>query len=99
MRMLPLIGLLSAQLLNAQESESLEKRLGDIHVEQTLFHEINVELFVEELRHLSASKYGQEAKPRINFVLIADSQETFSMPVRDISLLELLQLACRSFKV
>ncbi|MBK8038346.1 MAG: hypothetical protein IPK22_14625 [Verrucomicrobiaceae bacterium] len=99
MRMLLLIGLLSAQLLIAQESENLEKRLSGICVERTSFHEINLELFVEELRHLSASKNGQEAKPRINFVLIADSQETFSMPERDISLLELLQLACRSFKL
>lgn len=99
MKRLVLASLLFAQLLAAREASNIEDRLRAVQIDHTSFHEINVELFVEELRRLSASKNGQEAKPKINFVLIADSKETFSMPVRPISLLELVQLGCRSFKV
>ena len=97
--MLVLAGLVFAQLLAAKEENNLEDRLQAIHIDHMSFDEIDVEYFVEELRRLGASTKGQEAKPKINFVLIGDSKETFSMPVRNISMLELLQLACLSFKL
>lgn len=97
--MLVLAGLVFAQLLAAQEASNIEDRLRAVQIDDKSFHEISIELFVEELRRLSASKNGQEAKPKINFVLIADSKETLSMPARPITMLELVQSGCRSFKV
>ncbi|MFO1440346.1 MAG: hypothetical protein U1F81_18645 [Verrucomicrobiaceae bacterium] len=78
----------------------LEQQLERLPVSQTFFHEIELTDFAEELRHLSQRPAtGDKAASSINFVLLASSKETFSMPSRDLSLRELLQLGCEAFKV
>lgn len=91
---------LTVRIAAAAEGERLEGQLERIRVSQTFFHEIELIDFVEELRNLSSRRAtGASAVSSINFVNLATSRETFSMPSRDLSLLELIQLGCGAFKV
>lgn len=91
--------LITAGAVSAQ-GLPLEQKLERLPVSQTFFHEIELREFAEELRHLSKRPASNDAAASsINFVLLANSKETFSMPSRDLSLRELLRLGCEAFKV
>ena len=91
--------LLAAPFSAAKEAQNLEGRLDGIRISSILFNECELTIFVDELRRLSVPAKDIAVVSPVNFVLVANSKETFSMPLRDISLLELLQQGCRSFKV
>ena len=91
--------LITAGFVSAQ-GLPLEQQLERLPVSQTLFHKIELADFAEELRHLSQRPAPDVAvASSINFVLLASSKETFSLPSRDLSLRELLRLGCEAFKV
>lgn len=100
MKWIFLASLLAVSLSPAQDTPGLETRLATIRLQEILFHEIRLDEFVDELRGVGSRAGGlQPSASALNFVLIAESKESFSMPARDLSLLELLHLGCRSFRV